>query len=39
MKDESEIIEPAVAGTTNVLEIALQQGVKKVVVTSSCAAA
>jgi len=38
VQDESEIIGPAVMGTVNVLEIALQKGVKKVVVTSSCSA-
>jgi len=36
--DENEIIGPAVAGTENVLEIALEKGVKKVVITSSCSA-
>ena len=35
-KDETELIIPAVEGTLNVLEAAVQKGVKKVVVTSSC---
>jgi len=35
-KDENELIIPAVEGTLNVLEAAVQKGVKKVVVTSSC---
>jgi len=34
-KDENELIKPAVEGTTNVLEAALANGVKKVIVTSS----
>lgn len=37
-KDENEIIKPAVEGTVNVLEAALKNKVKKVVVTSSCLA-
>jgi len=37
-KDEDEIIKPAVAGTINVLNAALEKGVKRVVVTSSCLA-
>ena len=35
-KDENEIIKPAVEGTINVLNAALEKGVEKVVVTSSC---
>jgi len=35
-KDENDLIIPAVEGTLNVLEAAVQKGVKKVVVTSSC---
>ncbi len=35
-KDENDLIIPAVEGTLNVLEAALQKGAKKVVVTSSC---
>jgi len=37
-KDEMEIIRPAIDGTLNVLEAAVQKGAKKVVVTSSCLA-
>ena len=37
-EDESDIIEPAVRSTNNVLEAAHQVGVKKVVITSSTAA-
>ena len=35
--DENEVIEPAVTGTKTILEAALENGVKRVVVTSSCA--
>merc|ERR1719242_2554682 len=35
---QKELIDPAVAGTTNVMEAAVACGVKRVVVTSSCAA-
>ncbi len=35
-KNEDELIIPAVQGTLNVLEAAVEKGVKKVVVTSSC---
>jgi nucleoside-diphosphate-sugar epimerase len=35
-KDEDEIVKPAIAGTMNVLNSALEKGCKKVVVTSSC---
>ncbi len=35
-KDENDLIIPAVEGTLNVLEAAVQKGAKKVVVTSSC---
>ena len=37
-KDENELIRPAVDGTTNVLQAAIDSGVKKVVLTSSIAA-
>ena len=37
-KDEMEIITPAVEGTLNVLEAAVEKKVKKVIVTSSCLA-
>lgn len=36
-KDEQILIKPAVAGTLNVLQAALNNGVKKVVMTSSIA--
>jgi nucleoside-diphosphate-sugar epimerase len=35
-KDEMELIGPAVEGTVNVLEAAVEKGAKKVIVTSSC---
>jgi len=35
-KDENDLIIPAVEGTLNVLEAAIQGGAKKVIVTSSC---
>lgn len=38
VKHERDLIEPAVAGTLNVLEAALEKGAKKVVVTSGCSA-
>jgi len=37
-KHEDELIVPAVEGTRRVIEAAIKQGVKKVVLTSSCAA-
>ena len=37
-KDEMELITPAVDGTTRVMEAAIREGVKRIVVTSSCAA-
>jgi len=37
-KDENEVIKPAVEGTINVLEGAVEKGVKKVVITSTCLA-
>ena len=37
-KDENELIVPAVEGTTRVVEAAIREGVKRVVLTSSCAA-
>ena len=37
-KDENELIEPAVTGTTAIMEAAFDNGVKRVVLTSSCAA-
>ena len=37
-KDENELIVPAVQGTTRVVEAAIREGVKRVVLTSSCAA-
>ena len=36
-KDENELIEPAVTGTTTIMEAAFDNGVKRVVITSSCA--
>ena len=35
---QKELIDPALQGTKNVLESALKCGVKKIIVTSSCAA-
>jgi len=35
-KDENEVIKPAVEGTLNVMNAALEKGVKKIIVTSSC---
>jgi nucleoside-diphosphate-sugar epimerase len=37
-KDENELIKPAVEGTLNILEAAVEKGVKKVILTSSVAA-
>ena len=37
-KDENELIVPAVEGTTRVVEAAIREGVKRVALTSSCAA-
>ena len=37
-KDENELIEPAVTGTTTIMEAAFNNGVKRVIITSSCAA-
>ena len=37
-KDENELIEPAVTGTKTIMEAAFDNGVKRVVITSSCVA-